>query len=200
MCRTLNFRIGGESIDLAPVKLERKKLYGWTEARVTTPEGVLCRQAGLDQSGQIIIPKGATKIGMLGEDGLWLEKADLVAVHADGSEAVATPSSFDHPIELTRKATVEELMNLRVSTVYQLTGEQGAALNSLLGGDIYTFDFSYKGGFERLTAFLLTNGTTPYIIAGEPMQFDFIGLEDEGVLTEVEDIDIEEDELDFSMM
>ena len=200
MCRTLNFRIGGRGIDLAPVKLERKKLYGWTEARVTTPEGALCRQAGLDQSGQIIIPKGATKIGMLGEDGLWLERSDLVAVHADGSEAVASPSSFDHPIELTHKATVEELMNLRVSTVYQLSGEQESELNSLLGDDIYTFEFSYKGGFERLMAFLLTNGTNPYIIAGEPMQFDFIGLEDEGVLTEVEDIDIDEDELDFSMM
>lgn len=200
MCRTLNFRIGGRSLDLAPQKVERKKLYGWTELRVTTPDGLLCRQAGLDESGQIIIPKGATKIGLLGEDGEWLERSDLMMVHSDGREVVEVASSFDSPIELSHKSSAEELLNLRVSTVYQLTGEQADELNTLLGCDIYSFEFSYKGGYESLKAFLLTNGTTPYIIAGDVVQFDFVGLDEQGVIEDIEDAAIEDDELDFSMM
>lgn len=200
MCRNLDFRIGGRSVALAPIKLERKKLYGWTEMRTTTSDGTLCRQAGLDKSGQIIIPKGATKIGIIGEDGSWLEKNELIAVHADGSEATTVASSFDNPIELSQKASAEELLNLRVAAVYQLTGEQGNELCNLIGSDIYYFDFSYKGGYESAKAFILVSGDTPYIITGEEMQFDFIALEEQGVLTEMEEIDIEEDELDFSMM
>ena len=70
-----------------------------------------------------------------------------------------------------------------------------------LGSDIYTFPFSYRGGAEASTAFLLTNGATPYIFVGQEAQFDFIGLEEQGVLDEPEDeISIEDDELDFSMM
>lgn len=200
MCRTLNFTLGDQHFDLAPVKLERKKLYGWTEMRVTTPDGAVCRQAGLDKSGQIIIPKGATKIGLLDEEGSWLEKSDLIAIRADGSEATAVPSSFDAPISLMQKSSAEELLNLRVATVYQLTGDEASALSNLLGNDIYSFAFSYKGGYETQQAFLLTTGTTPYIIAGEAMQFDFIGLDEQGVICEMDEVEIEEDELDFSMM
>ena len=200
MCRTLNFRIGGRSLDLAPQKVERKKLYGWTELRVTTPDGLLCRQAGLDESGQIIIPKGATKIGILGEGGEWLERSELITVHSDGSEVIEVASSFDAPIELIQKASAEELLNLRVSTVYQLSGDQTDELNALLGGNIYSFAFSYKGGYESLKAFILTNGTTPYIIAGEEITFELIGLNEQGVIEELDDFDIEDDELDFSMM
>lgn len=200
MCRTLNFRIGGRSLDLAPQKVERKKLYGWTELRVTTPDGLLCRQAGLDESGQIIIPKGATKIGILGEGGEWLERSELITVHSDGSEVVEVASSFDAPIELIQKASAEELLNLRVSTVYQLSGDQTDELNALLGCDIYSFAFSYKGGYESLKAYILTNGTTPYIIAGEEITFELIGLDEQGVIEELDDFDIEDDELDFSMM
>lgn len=200
MCRKLNFRMGERNFALEPTKVERKKLYGWTEMRLTTPDGGTCRQAGLDQSGQLIIVKGATKIGMLDEDGAWLERSELVAVHSDGREAEAQPSSFDQPIDLTCKASVEELLNLCVTATYQLSGDEVEAVNGWLGNDIYMFDFSYRGGYETSKAFLLSNGTTPFVITGEPMQFDFIGFDEQGTLTDMTDVDFEDDELDFNMM
>ena len=123
MAKELEFRLGDHLLSLSPTKLERKKLYGWAEMRATTPDGALCNQAGIDISGKIIIPKGATRIGMVGEDGLWLEKESLVAVHADGTLAEPITSSFDTTINLVEKATIEDLLDLRVSAVYQLSGE-----------------------------------------------------------------------------
>ena len=35
MARALNFRIGKKVFDLTPLKLERKKLYGWSESLIT---------------------------------------------------------------------------------------------------------------------------------------------------------------------
>lgn len=200
MAKELEFRLGDHLLSLSPTKLERKKLYGWAEMRATTPDGALCNQAGIDISGKIIIPKGATKIGMVGEDGLWLEKESLVAVHADGTPAEPIISSFDTTINLVEKATIEDLLDLRVSAVYQLSGEDSEELKGLLGGDIYTFPFSYRGGYETSMAFLLSNGSVVYIITGEKIVFDYVGLDEQGVLTECEEVDIEEDEFDFSMM
>jgi len=201
MAKDLNLVIGTSTFAVAPVKLERKKLYGWTELRVQEPDGTICRQAGLGSDGQTIVPKGAVKLGMVKDDGSWMEKSELKAVHADGTEVVPVASSFDADIALTEKATSETLLNHIISSVYQLDGDNAAALAAALGTDIYTFPFSYRGGAEASTAFLLTNGTTPYIFVGQEAQFDFIGLEEQGVLDEPDDeVAIEEDELDFSMM
>ncbi|MBQ9138363.1 MAG: hypothetical protein IJX65_07000 [Alistipes sp.] len=150
MCKTLNFRIGERDFDLAPTKVERKKLYGWTETQVTTSDGQVCRQAGLDRSGKIIIPKGAIKIGCVANDGQWVDKSQFVAVHADGQRAESIASSFDMPITLDNKATAEQLLDLRVTAVYQLSGESIGELNSMLSDEIYTFPFSYRGGLRDL--------------------------------------------------
>jgi len=201
MAKDLNLVMGASKFAVAPVKLERKKLYGWTELRVQEPDGAICRQAGLGSDGQTIVPKGAVKIGMVRDDGLWMEKSELKAVHADGTEVVPVPSSFDADIALTEKTTSEALLNHIITSVYQLNGDNASELTAALGTDIYTFPFSYRGGAEASTAFLLVGGTTPYILVGQEAQFDFIGLEEQGVLDEPEDeIAIEDDELDFSMM
>lgn len=56
MAKTLNFIIGSNHFSLSPVKVERKKLYGWTEMHVLTPEGELCSSAGLNSDGVTLIP------------------------------------------------------------------------------------------------------------------------------------------------
>lgn len=200
MAKALNLKLGGSTFALAPTKVERKKLYGWTELRATDPDGVVCRQAGLDSNGVTIIPKGATKIGMLREDGNWMEKDELQAVHADGSAAVAIPSSFDGEISLDNKVSAEKLMDSIITSVYQLEGEGAEALAQALGNDIYAFPFSYRGGYDAADGFLLSNGTTPFIFVGTEAQFEMIGLEEQVAVDEPDDeIEVEEDELDFSM-
>lgn len=65
MCRNFDFRIGGRSVALAHIKLERKKLYGWTEMRTTTERGGTAFQPVIDYyclvkkyDGLIIITDG----------------------------------------------------------------------------------------------------------------------------------------------
>lgn len=200
MAKALNLILGGSTFALAPTKVERKKLYGWTELRATDPDGNVCRQAGLDSNGVTIIPKGATKIGMLREDGNWMEKDELQALHADGSVAEAIPSSFEGEIKLEQKVDTEKLMDCIVTSVYQLEGEGAEELAKAIGSDIYTFPFSYRGGYDASDGFLLSNGTTPFIFVGTEAKFELIGLEEQAVVDEPdEEVEMEEDELDFSM-
>lgn len=200
MAKDLTLVLGGHSYALAPTKVERKKLYGWTEMRATDADGKVCRQAGLDSNGVTIIPTGATKIGMVRADGNWMEKSELQAVMPDGTKAEAVASSFDTVINLNNKVPTETLLDNVITSVYQLFGPEAEALAAALGNDIYMFPFSYRGGYEAANGFLMSNGTVPFIFVGSEAIFDFIGLEEEAILDEpADEVEMEEDELDFSM-
>ncbi len=202
MAKALNINIKGSSFALIPTKIERKKLYGWTELRALTPQGDVCRQAGLDSNGVTIVTKGATKVGLMCEDGCWMEKTELTPMHADGSPVQMVPSSFDEGINLGEKGSLEQLMDLIVTAVYQLSGDGSEALASALGEDIYTFPFSYRGGIEAATAFIITANGVPFILVGEPATFDFVGLDELATLDESDDNEeeIDDEDLDFGMM
>lgn len=202
MAKALNIQINGRWFAMGTAKVERKKLYGWTELRALTPQGVVCHQAGLDAGGVTIVTKGSTKVGILREDGCWMDKAELTAVHADGTQAQVVASSFDAGINLDQKAPLEQLMDLIVTSAYQLSGDDAALLATAVGQDIYTFPFSYRGGYEASMAYLLVAHDTPFILVGEQAQFDYISLEEQGVLDDEDDdvLDIDEDELDFGLM
>lgn len=201
MAKSLNIKLGDKTFSLAPTKVERKKLYGWTETRAVEPDGKVCRQAGLDSDGVTVIPSGAIKNGMIRADGLWMEKDELKAVHADGTDAEPFLSSFDEVIELGEKATLEALLDLIISSVYQLDGEEDGALATLVGTDIYRTTFSYRGGYEQSDAFVVSNGSATFILVGEKSEFEFVGLDNQGVIEELEEeCTMEEDELDFSNM
>lgn len=199
MAKTLDITLGGKTFSVTPVKLERKKLYGWNELRVVTPDGEPCQQAGLNSDGTTIIPAGNTKTGMLREDGLWMDRAELVAYDARGNAATAIPSSFDTGIELTEKATVEDVLNHNLASIYQVTGDEALLLSSKIGDDIYKFPFSYRGGYEQNTAFIVTSGPNVFIVVGNDGGYDYIGLEQQGYLDTVEEEMSLEEELDFTM-
>ena len=95
MAKQLDIRIDRRSFTVYPTKLERKKVYGWNELRVVTPNGTPCQQAGLNSDGVTIIPNGNIKNGMLSKDGLWMERSELIAFDANGNMAQAVSSSFD---------------------------------------------------------------------------------------------------------
>ena len=199
MAKQLDIRINGRSFSVAPVKLERKKIYGWNEMRVVTPDGELCQQAGLNSDGITIIPAGNIKTGMLREDGLWMERSELIAIDAYGNKVKAIPSSFDTGIDLMEKTSVEDMLDHNLASVYQMTGDEAMLLSSKIGDDIYKFPFSYRGGYERNTAFIITNGPNVFIVVGNDGGYDYIGLEQQGYLDTVEEEMSLEDEMDFAM-
>ena len=199
MAKQQDIRINGRSFSVAPVKLERKKIYGWNEMRVVTPDGELCQQAGLNSDGITIIPAGNIKTGMLREDGLWMERSELIAIDAYGNKVKAIPSSFDTGIDLMEKTSVEDMLDHNLASVYQMTGDEAMLLSSNIGDDIYKFPFSYRGGYEQNTAFIITNCPNVFIVVGNDGGYDYIGLEQLGYLDTVEEEMSLEDEMDFAM-
>lgn len=199
MAKQLDIRINGRSFSVAPMKLERKKVYGWNELRVVTPDGELCQQAGLNSDGITIIPAGNTKTGMLREDGLWMDRSELIAYDAYGNTAKSIPSSFDTGIDLMEKASVEEMLDHNLASIYQMTGDEAMLLSSKIGDDIYKFPFSYRGGYEMNTAFIITNGPNVFIVVGNDGGYDYIGLEQQGYLDTMEEEMCLEEDMDFVM-
>jgi len=202
MAKGIQIKLGTDVYSLSPVKVERRKVYGWTELKVLDLNGQPCRQASLDSNGTTVIPTGAIKMGIVSDDGKWVEKSELQAVHSDGSKAELCPSSFDTGISLDTKATTEDLLNLLVTSVYVLSGENSGDLAQKVGNDIYSFRFNYRADYEDAPAFLISNGQLVFILAGVKAELEFISLEEQGDLdtNDEEPDEFDLDELDFSMM
>jgi len=100
MAKNLSFTLDGAEYFAAPVKIERKKLYGWSEVIALDDEGNECSLVTVDETGSFIIPKGGTGMGILAPDGKWADRSSLKAVDAEGKDAPLVPSSFDAPVVL----------------------------------------------------------------------------------------------------
>ncbi len=201
MGKTLTLSLGGSLFELTPKKVDRDKLYGRTELRVINADGSFCCQAAINSDGVNIVCPGATKIGVTDGSGRWVEKQSLMPMAPDGSVPPRIPSSFDVEIELTREASVEELLDMSVQSVYMLAGDEVSVLESLLNGRIYAFEFSYRGGYESNSAFLLASEHGLFLLTGTALGYDYVGLEETGLLDDTdEELNIEEGGLDFSMM
>jgi hypothetical protein len=153
MAKELIFKLSGADYGAAPVKLERKKIYGWTDVVATDRSGNVCGSAYLSPDDALVIPSGGLKQGTVSEDGRWVEKSELTAYSEDGQEVLPTyASSFDAPIELKQKATTEEFLDNDWESVYQLVN---ADLATAIGDDIYKFEFSYRGGTNHNDGYLI---------------------------------------------
>lgn len=98
MAKVLQFVNGSTLYEAEPVKIERKKLYGYKEISALDSTGNECRQCYLDASGSILIPPGAVKLSALDEEGNTIERSEMILVDTNGNP----PDSFD-PVENTEK-------------------------------------------------------------------------------------------------
>ena len=192
------FRLAGSEYGAAPVKLERKKIYGWTDTVATDRNGDVCNSAYLSPDDALVIPSGGLKQAVVDDDGRWVEKSALVAYSEDGSEVLPVlPSSFDAPIELKVKATAEEFLDNDWESVYQLVNPDLAAA---VGDDIYKFDFCYRGGTNHNDAYLMATPAGLFLFAGDKQEFPLVSLAEETTIDDTEEpVEEEIDELDFSM-
>jgi hypothetical protein len=201
----MRFAIGGKEFSVEPVKIDRKKLYGWSEIHAFDDNGNECSLVSTDTSGTIIIPKGGIALGLVSEDGKWVERRQLKTVNADGSDAVIVQSSYSNLNALKEKATNEELLDCSISAFYHLA-DADADLVTAIGADIYKFDYCYRDSYETTMAFLLTQEIGGkkelFMFVGARNSFEFIGLNQIAVAdeTEFEEDEEESDDIDFSMM
>ena len=198
MAKELSFILGSNTYAAAPVKLERKKIYGWSSLVATDRDGRICTAAYISPEESLIIPSGAAKMATVDEKGLIVKKSDLIAFDPDGKELETYPSSFDSPIELTCTATEEEFLDHEWASVYQI---QNMDLSASVGAQVFTFPFSYSGGNTLLDGFLMNCPSGLFLFAGSPVDFTPVSLGEEAVIDESEEEVVDDiDELDFSMI
>lgn len=198
MAKEFTFILGGAPFSAAPVKLERKKLYGWSSLVATDRDGRICTAAYISPEDTLMIPSGAAKLATVDETGLIVKKGDLIAFDADGKALENYPSSFEAPIELMQTVTEEQFLDHEWASVYQIPN---AELASAVGTRIFTFPFSYSGGTALQEGFLMNCPAGLFLFAGTPVDFAPVSLAEEAVIDESEEEVIEDiDELDFSMI
>ena len=202
MAKEMKFAIGGKEFAAEPVKIDRKKLYGWSEVHAFDDDGNECVLVSTDSSGTIIIPKGGVGLGVLSASGKWVERRSLKTVNTDGSDAEIAPSSYNVVNALTRKATEEELLDCSITAFYHMQATD--ELISAIGSDIYRFDYCYRDSYETSPAFLLTSELDGkkelFLMVGKENEFDFIGLAELAVADDEDAAEEEEsDDIDFGM-
>ena len=204
MAKAMTFSINDKEFAVEPVKVDRKKLYGWSEIHAFDDDGNECVLVSTDASGTIIIPKGGIGLGIESGDRKWVERSRLKAINADGSDAELVPSSYSGVNELAEKATDEELLDCSITAFYHLA-DADADLIAAIGDDIYKFEYCYRDSYETAPAFLLASEADGkkelFMFTGTRNVFEFIGLNEIAVAdeTEPEDDEEESDDIDFSM-
>lgn len=198
MARALTFRLGRKTYAAAPVKIDRRKLYGWTEVVAYDDQGGPCTVVSTDETGTLIITRGGTASGLLSPDGRWVERSELRTVRADGSPAVLLASSFSGPVALDRLVSEEEFLDHDITDFYLLRSADDELVQRL-GKRIYGFDYCYNDGCEGYPAFVLVSDGQAFLLIGRRLRFDMIAYEEPGYLEE-EAPDADEDEaFDFAM-
>ena len=198
MAKEFRFILGGAEYASAPIKLERKKLYGWSTLVAADRAGNECVAAYLSPEDSLIIPTGAAKLSTVDENGVIVKRADLVACDAEGKPLESVPSSFEGVIDLDKTATEEEFLDHEWASVYQIKNEELAAA---VGNRIFSFPFSYSGGVTLNDGFLLNAPAGLFLFAGVKVDFTPVSLGEEAVIDEVEEVAEEDiDDLDFSMI
>jgi hypothetical protein len=198
MARELIFQLNETQFPFSPTKVDRNKLYGWTEVKAMDSQNAECKSLYMDRSGSIMIPKGGVSYGVLDNAGNWVNKSELLAVNLDGTPAQLIPSSFSAPIVLDKTASVEEFLDHAITSIYVLSGEGNDLINQL-SGKIYTFLFNYREDYEGDTAFLIESKGILYVLIGKKLDFEYVGIEQTSLVTEEETEEVSE-EIDFSMM
>jgi hypothetical protein len=203
MAKPLVLRVDGQEFPLELTKVDRSDLYGYIETEALDSKGRRCLSATLADDGQTLVGPGGSAFACLSPEGRWLEKSALKAVDAEGKALAPVPSSYSAPVDVTRTASIDEFLTYNIRSAYQVGAADGADLGPLAGrlkgGEILTFPYSYRGGLEPDTGFLLLAADgTPFLCIGNATKLEFVGF-DQPVAAEEEPGE-ETEEIDFGMM
>lgn len=196
MPRVLTVRLAEREYAVEPLKVDRKKLYGWTEIEALDDERQLCKLVSTDESGGLLIGKGGVAMGLFSPGGDWVDRSSLKVVDRDGTPAPFFPSSYKTGIVLDREVAEDEFLDYDITDYYQLRNAP-PELKKAVGKKIYTFPYSYGDSYEPSSAFLMGAGQGLFMLIGCRNRFDLLCPANSEAIGD--DDDELPDELDFSM-
>jgi hypothetical protein len=204
LAKPLVVEFDGLNIEFEMNKIDRAKLYGYKEVEVLDEQGVKCEVAILAEDGHTLIGRGGTGFAYLSADGQWCDKSQLRPVDLAGQTLTPVASSFAAPIHLTeeQRTTADDYLQHTIRSVYQMTVTSDSPLiRSIKGGAMYKFAYSFRGGLEADTAFLLANESGAVFMAvGRPASIGMVGLQQAAATNEEVAIEEEDEDMDFGMI
>lgn len=185
MPRSLRFLYGESATAFAMGKVDRGKLYGSRSIETLDADGQRCNLATLASDGRTLIPNGGTAMAHLSPSGEWVENDALAAVDREGHPLAKLPSSFEGSIALEETVDEDHLLEHSIRLTYALAADNaptdaptGALAVALAEGTIFTFPFSWRGGFDTDPAFLLQSEEGGiWLLIGDPNAIRLVGLE-----------------------
>jgi hypothetical protein len=200
MAREPKFIFQDKAYTAALVKVDRDKVYGWTEVKYQDSSGKPCTFANMLDDGRTMIGTGGLAYKTIDTQGNEVDKATLIAKHIDGSIATIFPSVFDTDNVLTTDKTLDDYLFMDVKSVYQLTISDGEAelIRLLQEHKVLYFPFNYRAGYEADDGFLIHQGEVIFAVVGRIASFEYASLDVPVTLTD----DGEEggDDFDFNML
>ena len=206
MAKPITFEFDGDSIQFEMHKVDRSRLYGYKELEVLDEEGNRCELTTLADDGRTLIGKGGTGIGYLTADGNWVDKSQLSAVNAEGKPMKPVGSSFAAPVPLKKQCSIEAYLDHNIRLTYLLkpltVSEKLHA--ELVGGAIFQFDYSYRGGLVPDTGFVMMNDDKQiFFLVGDSTSVDYKSLQQAAAVAAAEEEtgdEAEDDLMDFGMI
>jgi len=201
MAREITFKIGQKEYKASPVKVNRKKLYGWAELTAVGDDGQPCELMTADESGKYIIPLGGTGIGILTENGKWVERSELQTVDENGKKAKLYESSFNTVNLLKGKVTPEEYLDYSITDFYELSEVSGDFIKTV-GTNIYMFEYTYNDSYDPSPAFIMVANNTLFLLIGVKNIYEMLCFGDCETIDENHDdnlLDEGDEDIDFSM-
>lgn len=202
MARQMTFKIGKTEYAAFPVKIDRRKLYGWSELMADDDNGDPCSLLTADESGKYIIPLGGTGIGILSESGRWVERSELKTIDENGRPAKLYESSFSAVNLLSEKVSPRQLLDYSITDFYRLADAPPEML-AAVGSDIYLFEYTYNDSYDPSSAFVMAADGILYMLAGVRNIYEWLCFGDCEMIEEEDHDDrlIEEggEDIDFSM-
>lgn len=202
MPREITFMIGSKEYKAVPTRVDRRKLYGWTELFAEDDNGNPCELLTVDEAGKNFIPLGGTGNGILDAGGNWMERSQLKTVDAKGDPAPLYRSSFGIVNKLSEKVTAQQYLDYDISDFYELT-EATEELIRAVGDDIYTFRYTYNDSYNTSPAFVMAQDSARlFLLIGVKSVYELICFKDCEAVEDHDDNLIEDadGDLDFSML
>ena len=179
MAKPLILSLDGNEFPVSLVKIDREKLYGAVEIEAFDEKGNEASIKVLAADGKTLIDKGGTALTTVSEEGVSIDKNELTPVDSDNQKIEPVPSSFGKT-NILSPAESEDYLAQIVKSVYLLQPFEDEPLDllhdHLSDNRILTFPFSYRGGTEYDTAFLVGNKSDAFMIVGKQAELEFVKL------------------------
>jgi len=181
-------------------KLERSKLYGSKRRIPVDVDGKPCVRAALTDDGEVLILSGMAAQGWFDDLGRQVEASEMEAQTPDGIALELVPSTLGVSQPLEGPVSPMEVLDLAVSSVYQLTADTIAdeLAASLASGEVWRFRFNYRSDFLAETAYLLANDAGIFALIGQPATAPYLQLNAIPPVEAAEGEDTED--VDFEML